>query len=64
MLHDLLNDAFYLVDRSFRGKASTIRQYAEIVVRQLLGLPDGQRINLGSPTTKKLLSVKSNDDDF
>ncbi|WP_321966879.1 hypothetical protein [Burkholderia cepacia] len=64
MLQDLLNDAFYLVDRSLRGKASTIRQYAEIVVRKLLDMPDGQRLNLGSPTTKKSLVEKSNNDHF
>ncbi len=64
MLQDLLNDAFYLADRSLRGKASTIRQYAEIVVRKLLDVPGGQRLNLGSPTTKKLLAAKSNNDIF
>ena len=64
MLQDLLNDAFYLADRSLRGKASTIRQYAEIVIRKLLDIPDSQRFNLGSPATKKSLAEKSNGDHF
>ncbi|MBH2008467.1 MAG: hypothetical protein I8H71_02080 [Xanthomonadaceae bacterium] len=62
MLQDLLNDAFYLADRSLRGKISTIRQYAEIVVRKLLDMPDGRRLNLGSPTTQNALAAKSNND--
>jgi hypothetical protein len=62
MVQDLLNDAFYVTDRSFRGKASTLRQYAEIVVRKLLDIPDGQRLSLGSPTTKNALKAKSNGD--
>lgn len=64
MVKDLLNDAFYLSDRSLRGKASTIRQYAEVVVRRLLDIPDGQRFSLGSAKTKKSLEHKSKGDSF
>jgi hypothetical protein len=62
LLHDLLNDAFYLADRSPRGKASTIRQYAEVIIRKLLDIPDGQYFTLGSSkTTKELIARSSND---
>ena len=62
ILQDLLNDAFYLADRSLRGKVSTIRQYAEIVIRKLLNIPDGQHFTLGSKSTKKALAEKTNND--
>lgn len=62
LLKDLLNDAFYLEHRSLRGKAATIRQYAEVVVRKILDIPDGQHFFLGSPPTRNALIARSSKD--
>jgi hypothetical protein len=48
LVSDLINDAFYLEDRSRRGTISTIRQYAEVIVRKILDLPNSKKVTLGS----------------
>lgn len=47
LVSDLILDAFY-VDRSNRGKIASIRQYAEIVVRKILDLPESEMVTLGN----------------
>lgn len=43
---DLIGDIFY-TDTSFRGKISTIRQYAEIIIRKILDVEPTQKLMLG-----------------
>lgn len=43
---DLIGDIFY-TDTSFRGKISTIRQYAEIIIRKILDVEPTQKLTLG-----------------
>jgi len=47
LVNDLILDAFY-VDRSNRGKIASIRQYAEIVIRKILDLPESEMVTLGN----------------
>ena len=47
LINDLILDAFY-VNRSNRGKIASIRQYAEIVIRKILNLPESEMVTLGS----------------
>lgn len=47
LVNDLILDAFY-VDRPNRGKIASIRQYAEIVIRKILDLPESERVTLGN----------------
>lgn len=62
LVKDLINDAFYIESRSNRGKISTIRQYAEVVIRKLLDLPEREKVTLGEfDIIKKLKVVSSND---
>lgn len=42
---DLIGDIFY-TDTSFRGKISTVRQYAEIVIRKILDLESNEKLTL------------------
>ncbi|TRW91224.1 hypothetical protein [Candidatus Methylobacter oryzae] len=61
LVRDLINDAFYIDSRSNRGKISTIRQYAEVVIRKLLDLPNNKKVTLGDyEIIKKLKIVSSN----
>lgn len=53
LVKDLINDAFYLDQRSRRGKIATIRQYTEVIVRRILDLPCTDYVTLGN---KKILS--------
>lgn len=43
---DLIGDIFY-TDTSYRGKISTIRQYAEIIIRKILDVEPNQKLTLG-----------------
>lgn len=36
LVNDLIGDIFY-TETSFRGKNSTVRQYAEVIVRKYIG---------------------------
>lgn len=61
LVKDLINDAFYIESRSNRGKVSTIRQYAEVVIRKLLDLPGKEKVTLGEfEIIKKLKTISSN----
>jgi len=57
LVADLLNDALYIEGRSNRGVISTIRQYAEVIVRRILDLPQNKSITLGNDVVK--LSLES-----
>lgn len=46
LVTDLIGDTFY-AETSFRGKISTIRQYAEVIVRKLLDIESGKHLTLG-----------------
>lgn len=60
LVSDLINDAFYLEDRSRRGTISTIRQYAEVIVRKILNLPENRRATLGDlKIVEKLKDISS-----
>lgn len=62
LVGDLINDTFYLKSRSNRGKISTIRQYAEVVIRKLLDIPQGENVTLGDfEIIKKLKAISSSD---
>ena len=57
---ELLNDAIYLKDRSKRGVISTVRQYAEVVVRRILDLDSNAHVTLGKAEVVSGLKAKSN----
>ncbi|MEM8324111.1 hypothetical protein Q4S25_12590 [Morganella morganii] len=62
LVRDLISDAFYLESRSNRGKISTIRQYAEVVIRKLIDLPQNEKMTLGEyDIVKKLKDKTAND---
>lgn len=48
LVKDLLNDAFYLDERSARGKIATIRQYSEVIVRRILDFSNEKFVTLGN----------------
>ncbi|MEZ8228484.1 hypothetical protein AB4306_15175 [Vibrio splendidus] len=60
LVEDLLNDAFYLEARSFRGTISTIRQYAEVIVRKILDLSNEDYLTLGNKQILDKIKEKSN----
>lgn len=60
LVEDLLNDAFYLEARSFRGTISTIRQYAEVIVRKILDLSNEDYLTLGNRKILDNIKEKSN----
>lgn len=49
---DLIGDIFY-TSTSYRGKISTLRQYAEIVVRKILDIDPQKEITLGDEEIRK-----------
>lgn len=53
LVKDLINDAFYLSERSRRGTIATIRQYSEVIVRRILDLSSKDIVTVGN---KKILS--------
>lgn len=57
---DLINDAFYLEQRSRRGTIATIRQYSEIIVRRVLDLPCKDFVTIGNKNILKELETRSN----
>jgi len=59
LVSDLINDAFYIESRSKRGTISTIRQYAEVIVRKILDLSDEDKVTLGDHRIIKQLKVVS-----
>lgn len=63
LVHDLIQDAFY-IERPNRGKIASIRQYAEIVVRKILDLPSSAKVTLGDKVIVKKLKDVSGDNQF
>ncbi|WP_141246966.1 hypothetical protein [Halomonas salipaludis] len=62
LVKDLINDAFYIDSRSNRGKISTIRQYAEVVIRKLINSNRTDKVTLGEfDSIIKLKEVSLND---
>lgn len=61
---DLINDAFYLEQRSRRGTIATIRQYSEIIVRRVLDLPCEDFVTIGNKNILKELEKRSNNNLF
>ncbi len=61
LVEDLLNDAFYLEKRSFRGTIGTIRQYAEIIVRRILDISNADYVTLGNKKILEKIKSKSNE---
>lgn len=60
LVNDLIFDAFY-IDRPNRGKIASIRQYAEVVVRKILDLPESDTVTLGNRAiVQKLEQVSGN----
>lgn len=49
---DLIGDIFY-TSTSYRGKISTLRQYAEIIVRRILDIVPQKEITLGDKEIRK-----------
>ena len=47
MVKDLINDVFYIENRSTRGIIATIRTYSEVIVRRILDLPKHKNVTLG-----------------
>jgi len=61
MVNDLINDIFYNETGSDRGKISTIRQYAEVIVRKILNLSHTEYVTLGKrEIVNELKRVSSN----
>jgi len=59
LVQDLINDAFYLDARSRRGTISTIRQYAEVIIRKILDLAHETQVTVGNRNIISQLEVKS-----
>lgn len=59
LVTDLIGDIFY-VDTSLRGKVSTIRTYAEVIVRKVLDIKPNKKITLGKPDIKSKISSLPN----
>jgi len=59
LVNDVVFDAFY-AERTNRGKIASIRQYAEIVVRKILDIPENDVVTLGNKAIVKQLELVSN----
>lgn len=56
---DLIGDVFY-TSTSYRGKISTLRQYAEIIVRKILDIDPQKEITLGDEEIRKSIRMLPN----
>ena len=56
---DLIGDVFY-TSTSYRGKISTLRQYAEIIVRKILDIDPRKGITLGDEEIRKRIRMLPN----
>lgn len=56
---DLIGDIFY-TSTSYRGKISTLRQYAEIIVRKILDINPQKEITLGDEEIRKRIHILPN----
>jgi len=59
LVKDLINDAFYLEERSRRGTIATIRQYSEVIVRRILNLSNEDFVTLGNKNILSAIKEKS-----
>jgi len=64
LVSDLINDAFYLDERSRRGTIATIRQYTEVIIRRILDLPHGDSVTIGNKKIISKIKQKSNNNKF
>lgn len=60
IITDLLNDSLYLKDRSPRGKISTFRQYAEVVIRKIIDMEPSVKFTLGDKRFIEGVNKKDN----
>lgn len=59
MASDLIGDIFY-ISTSYRGKISTLRQYAEIIVRKILDIAPEKEITLGDEEIRRSIRTLPN----
>lgn len=59
LVADLIGDVFY-TETSFRGKISTIRQYAEVIVRKLLDIKPSSKLTLGQKDIQNKIKALPN----
>ncbi|ELY7393082.1 hypothetical protein SOJ80_003314 [Cronobacter universalis] len=60
LVNDLIFDTFY-IERLNREKVASIMQYAEVIVRKILGLPESEKVTLGDRgVVKKLKKISNN----
>ncbi|ACV76203.1 MAG: hypothetical protein ABF429_07855 [Zymomonas mobilis] len=58
LVNDVLFDAFY-TKRSNRGMIASIRQFAEVIIRKILDLPESEKVTLGDGKVLKNLRQAS-----
>lgn len=59
LVTDLIGDVFY-TETSFRGKISTIRQYAEVIVRKILDIEPDKQLTLGQKEVRNKIKALPN----
>lgn len=60
LVNDLILDTFY-IERLNREKVASIMQYAEVILRKILGLPESEKVTLGDRgVVKKLKKISNN----
>ena len=59
LANDLIGDIFY-TSTSYRGKISTLRQYAEIIIRKILDINPKEKIMLGDKRIRKHIETLQN----
>lgn len=59
LVSDLIGDIFY-TSTSYRGKISTLRQYAEIIVRKILDIVPKKEVTLGDEEIRKRIRMLPN----
>jgi hypothetical protein len=64
LVKDLVNDAFYIENRSPRGKIATVRQYSEIIIRKILNLKSEDFVTIGNERIRTMLKDQSRENEF
>ena len=59
LVSDLIGDVYY-TSTSYRGKISTLRQYAEVVIRKILDIDPKQEITLGDKEIRQGIQTLPN----
>lgn len=59
LISDIIGDAFYN-GKSYRGKISEIRKYAEVLVRKILNIGPNKKVTIGDYNIKEQLSQLPN----